>query len=68
MLLDFRIEKDKYLQIAQTQGVPEALTQLHHRMIQWELEAFEGEKGYQPQLWKELEQFREFSRELWEKT
>jgi hypothetical protein len=43
-----------------------ALTELHNDVREWEHESFEGEKGWQPAMWKELEKVRSFSRELWE--
>jgi hypothetical protein len=55
-----------YRQLMKTEGAAAALTQLHHDLAQWELEAFEGEKGYQPDLWRELHEVRALSRELWE--
>jgi hypothetical protein len=60
------IDRQKYLQIFNSQGVNAALTQLHLDVRDWEYEAFEGEKGWQPALWSELEKVRNFSRELWE--
>ncbi|MFZ9595335.1 MAG: hypothetical protein ACO3A2_04585 [Bdellovibrionia bacterium] len=61
---DFR--KEKYLQIAQAQGIGAALTQLQKDTMGWEYEAFEGDKGYQPQEIEALAQIREFARELWD--
>jgi hypothetical protein len=58
--------KEKYLTIAKAQGVAAALTQLQKDTIQWEFDAFEGEKGYDPKQWAALVRVREFSRELWE--
>lgn len=55
-----------YRQLTKTDGAAVALTQLHHDLAQWELEAFEGEQGYQPELWKKLHEVRDLSRELWE--
>jgi len=59
-------DREKYLQIATSQGISVALTQLQKDTIEWEYEAFEGEKGYQPEKWKDLLAVREFARELWE--
>jgi hypothetical protein len=61
-----QIDREKYVQILNTQGVNAALTQLHLDVRDWEYEAFEGEKGWQPAMWEELEKVRGFSRELWE--
>lgn len=59
-------DREKYIRIMKASGVSAALTQLHHDTIQWEYQAYEGEKGYQPEMWKELHEVRAFSRELWE--
>ncbi len=58
--------KDKYLQILKSEGISKALTQLQKDTDAWELESFEGDQGYQPEMWKQLEFVRTFSRELWE--
>lgn len=62
----FTFNKEKYLQLAQAEGIQAALTLLHHDTNSWEIQAFEGESGYQPDMWKEIEKARECSRELWE--
>ena len=59
-------DREKYLQIAKSQGIAAALTQLQTDTVNWEYEAFEGEKGYQPKEWEALMTVREFARELWE--
>jgi hypothetical protein len=61
-----KIDKQKYIRILQAQGVSAALTALHRDTTGWEYEAFEGEKGWQPEMWKDIEDVRTFSRELWE--
>ncbi|MDR3606965.1 MAG: hypothetical protein P4M08_06240 [Oligoflexia bacterium] len=61
-----QFDRQKYLDLAKTQGVSAALTQLQKDTIEGEYEAFEGEKGWQPAMWQELEEVRSFSRELWE--
>lgn len=62
----FKLDKDRYVQILNSKGVHEALTTLHRDTNEWEFRAFEGEKGYQPEMWHDLEDVRKFSRELWE--
>ena len=62
------LNKEKYLRIARDRGVHAALTELHRDTNEWELETFEGEKGWQPQLWESLKSVRDFSRELWDKA
>ena len=61
----FDLDRQKYLKIAETQGVREALTQLHRETERWEHEAFEGSQGWNPAQWERIKQVREFSRELW---
>ena len=59
-------DKKKYIQILQNEGIAKALTTLHHDTNQWEYQSFEGPEGYQPQMIQDLDQVREFSRELWQ--
>jgi hypothetical protein len=63
-----QFDREKYLRILKSEGADAALTALHADIESWEQETFEGEKGYQPDMWKGLFQAREFSRELWEMT
>ncbi len=65
-LSEFNFDKEKYLKIMKSQGVQAALTALHKDTNKWEIYSFEGEKGYQPKIWQELEKVREFSRSLWD--
>jgi len=60
-----QFDRDKYIRIMRSEGVNAALTTLHLDTEQLELETFEGEKGYQPEMWHDLNQIRDFSRELW---
>jgi hypothetical protein len=62
----FKFEKEKFIRLMKSKGVSAALTALHEETNQWENETFEGSLGYQPELWEQLNQVREFSRELWE--
>jgi hypothetical protein len=61
-----KADKQKYFQILDSQGLSAAITALHHDMREIEFEVFEGAKGYQPELWTDLEDFRLISRELWD--
>lgn len=61
-----KIDRTKYLDILNSQGVNAALTALHKDTIDWEIESFEGQAGWQPDLWEKLEEVRVFSRELWD--
>lgn len=58
--------KAKYLEIAKTQGLQAAVNQLHHDLWEMEKECFDSPEGYQPVLWKNLNEMRLFSRELWD--
>jgi hypothetical protein len=62
----FKFNREIYLQIAKNQGIGAALTQLQTDSMKWEYTAFEGTEGYQPKLWNDLYEVREFARELWE--
>ena len=62
----FTFDKEKYIEILKAEGAPAALTQLQKDTIHWEIESFEGPKGYQPELWKSLAEVRSFARELWQ--
>jgi hypothetical protein len=65
-MLKAKFNKEKYLEHAKSQGISSAITLLQKDIIEWEHEAFEGEKGYNPEAWAELHSIRNFSRELWE--
>lgn len=60
------IDREKYLRLVKSEGYQAALTALHNETNLWEIETFEGEKGYQPAMWEELKTVRDFSRELWD--
>ena len=60
------LDREKYFAIAQAEGVSAALTRLHLDLEKMEFETFEGEKGYQPLMFRELDEVRMFSRELWQ--
>ena len=60
------VMKAKYLEIGKTQGMQAAVNQLHHDLWEMEKECFDSPEGYQPVLWKNLNEMRLFSRELWD--
>lgn len=62
----FHLDREKYVSIMRAEGVQAALTALHQDTNRWEIETFEGEKGYQPQMFQDLIEVRRFSRELWD--
>ncbi len=62
----FHLDREKYITLMQAEGINVALTRLHQDLNEWEFLTFEGEDGYSPELWEELKQVRDFSRELWE--
>jgi hypothetical protein len=61
-----QLDREKYIRILRSEGVNAALTALHLDTDFMELDTFEGEKGYQPQMFQDLEKVRNFSRELWQ--
>ncbi len=61
-----KFDKDKYIRIMRSEGINAALTALHRDTTGWEYDAFEGDKGWQPDMWREIEDVRVFSRDLWE--
>ena len=63
-----KFERQKYLQILETQGVNAALTALHRDTERLEYDSFEGEQGYQPQKFEDINSVRDFARELWERA
>jgi hypothetical protein len=60
-----KLDKEKYLQIMKSQGLSAALTTLHNDTNVLEIESFEGQKGWQPELYEYLKEVRDFSRDLW---
>jgi hypothetical protein len=58
--------KEKYLQLAQAEGLQNAVNQLHHDLWNLEQICFDSPDGYQPEVWKTLNEMRIFSRELWD--
>ena len=58
--------KEKYIQLAHAHGLQTAVNQLHHDLWEIEKECFDTPNGYQPELWKILNEMRIFSRELWD--
>jgi hypothetical protein len=61
-----KINREKYLLISRDQGYQAAITALHRDTEKWEHQAFEGEQGWAPAMWKDLHEVRVFSRELWD--
>ena len=61
-----KLDKDKYQQIARTEGLNSALTRLYRDTETWEWDTFEGENGYKPEQWEVLREVRAFARELWD--
>lgn len=59
-------DREKYIGIMRSQGVNAALTVLHEDVEKWEVDTFEGVEGYQSEMWNDLLEIREFSRELWQ--
>lgn len=59
------LDREKYFELVRTRGLHAALTELHREKEQLEFVTFEGDKGYRPDLWKKVQEYCEFSRELW---
>ncbi|MGK5085003.1 hypothetical protein WDW37_17070 [Bdellovibrionota bacterium FG-1] len=62
----FKFDKEKYLQLARTEGAHIALTRLARDTERWEWDTFEGEGGWKPNQFEVLGEVRAFSREIWE--
>ena len=60
------LQKEKYLEMAKTQGVQVAVNQLHLDLWEVEKECFDTPEGFQPDTWAHLNEMRLFSRELWD--
>lgn len=63
--LEYRFDPEKYRSLAKSEGLKQALTQLHHDINLLELESVEGEGGFKRELFEELRKYREFSHSLW---
>ena len=61
-----QFDREKYLMILKAEGLPAALTALHKAIERTEFETFEGREGWQPEIFEQLKQIRDFSRELWD--
>ena len=61
-----QFNRQKYLDIVQTQGIPAALTALHRDMAVVEYQAFEGNRKNEPEMISQLNAMRDFSREIWD--
>ena len=60
------LDKEKYLNLVKSDGLAAAITALHHEMWEIENQSFEGVDGYRPDVFDKLQEYREFSGELWE--
>jgi hypothetical protein len=66
MFTESSFDKNHYLELAKTQNFQIAVNQLHQDLWQIEQECFDTPAGYQPEVWKKLNEMRIFSRELWD--
>ncbi len=64
--MSIEFEKSFYLDLAQKEGLTQAVNRLHHDLWEIEYQCFESESGYNPELWAKLNEMRLFSRELWD--
>jgi hypothetical protein len=62
---EMKLDRAKYIEIVNSEGLSAALTALHRDSERIEFETFEGRDGFSPQLFEYLEEVRAFSRELW---
>jgi hypothetical protein len=60
------LNRQKYLDLVQSQSISAALTALHRDMAIVEYQAFEGNRKHEPEMLDQLNAMRDFSRELWE--
>jgi hypothetical protein len=60
------LDRQKYLEILNSQGVSAALTVLHRDMAIVEYEAFEGDRRAESERLGVLTEMRDFSREIWQ--
>ncbi len=63
---DPQFTKQKYLDMVQTNGLQTTVNQLHQDLWRLEQECFDTPEGFQADLWKQLNELRLFSRELWD--
>jgi hypothetical protein len=63
---DLNSTKQKYLDLARTEGPEAAVNALHQELWELEKECFDTPAGYQSDVWKKLNSLRLFSRELWD--
>ncbi len=63
---DPQFTKQKYLDMVQTNGLQTTVNQLHQDLWTLEQECFDTPEGFQADLWKQLNELRLFSRELWD--
>ena len=61
-----KFDKEKYIEIIKSKGLPAALTALHHDLDLLENTTFEGRAGWQPEMWNAMHAMRDFSRDLWD--
>jgi len=59
------LDREKYFHILKAEGLSAALTTLHRDSELLEFDTFEGREGYKAEFYQRLEEYREFSRELW---
>lgn len=64
--MDINFDREKYITIAKTKGLSQAISQIHNDIWEVEYKCFENENGYDPQVWKTLTSMRLFSREIWD--
>ena len=64
-MFETKLDRAKYIEVLNSEGLSAALTALHRDSERMEFETFEGRDGFNPTLYAYLEDVRTFSRELW---
>ena len=65
LAMEIKLDRQKYLRILQEKGAPLAISELHKEIDRLEFELFEGRDGFEEKNFTDLQEFRDFSRELW---
>ena len=63
---DTPFTKERYLELAKKEGPEKAVNQLHQDLWLLEQDCFDTPEGYRADRWKQLNELRLFSRELWD--
>ena len=59
------IPKEHYFNLLKEKGLSATQTAIHSEIERLEHESFEGSQGYRPDLYRTLDEYRDFCREIW---